>query len=144
MKRLFLNIYNLIFARQLYIIADWQDSSITLSKRLCKHINVFDLDTAKVMMLSIPASEAKPITYVFVVNPSLDEETQLADIQYNTKYKCIGFETLVPTVAKILHDYGIDSLPQKVKMSVRVRRTKNGIVYYEIMRPYGKSLGQLT
>lgn len=66
----------------------------------------------KVMMFWEPESEC----YGFVVSPKLSKETQLADVQYNTKYGTVGFETLVPTVARVLYDYGIDA--DRVKLSV--------------------------
>jgi hypothetical protein len=66
----------------------------------------------KVMMFWEPESEC----YGFVVSPKLSKETQLADVQYNTKYGTVGFESLVPTVARVLYDYGIDA--DRVKLSV--------------------------
>jgi hypothetical protein len=149
MKDLLLNIYNYIFRRSLYIIADASDSSITLSKRLCKHIDVFKLDAAKVFVFYIPPkdnpvdNEIKTVkgylrdgSYGFTINPDLRQPTQMAEIQYNTKHKCIGFETLNPTVARMIFDFHI--YKQRVRLSVKVRRTKQGMVYYEILRPYEK------
>ncbi len=66
----------------------------------------------KVMMFWEPEGEC----YGFVVSPKLSKETQLADVQFNTKYGTVGFETLVPTVARVLYDYGIDA--DRVKLSV--------------------------
>ncbi len=66
----------------------------------------------KVMMFWEPESEC----YGFVVSPKLSKETQLADVQFNTKYGTVGFESLVPTVARVLYDYGIDA--DRVKLSV--------------------------
>lgn len=66
----------------------------------------------KVMMFWEPESEC----YGFVVSPKLSKETQLADVQFNAKYGTVGFESLVPTVARVLYDYGIDA--DRVKLSV--------------------------
>lgn len=66
----------------------------------------------KVMMFWEPESEC----YGFVVSPKLSKETQLADVQFNTKYGTVGFESLVPTVARVLYDYGIGA--DRVKLSV--------------------------
>lgn len=66
----------------------------------------------KVMMFWEPESEC----YGFVVSPKLSKETQLADVQFNTKYGTVGFESLVPTVARVLYDYGIEA--ERVKLSV--------------------------
>lgn len=153
MKDLLLNFYNWLFGRSLYVIADASDSSITLSKRACKHINVFRLDAAKVFVFYIPPKD-NPVdnelatirgnlrdgTYGFTVNPDLRQPTQLADIQYNSKYKTIGFETLNPTVARMFFDFGIYT--DRVRFSIRVRRTSSGMIYYEILRPYEKPVGK--
>lgn len=149
MKDLLLRLYNWVFAHSLYVIADQHDSSITLSKRVCKHINVFQLDAAKVFVFYIspkdnPVDNELPTmrgnlrdgTYGFTINPDLRQPTQLADIQFNSKHKTIGFETLNPTVARMFFDYRIQR--QRVRLSVKVRRTKPGMVYYEILRPHEK------
>lgn len=99
----------------MYIIADPADSSITISKRLYRQIHPEKLDQAKVLVFRLSHSGE----YAFTVNPHLDTETQLADIQYNAKHQCIGFETLNPTVARILYDYNIPHL-SPVKLSIRL------------------------
>lgn len=134
MKNIRLRLYNLLYRRALYIIADQRDSSVTLSRRVCKHMDVFRLESAKVFVFKIPSSG----TYGFTINPDIKQKTQMADIQYNTKYKAIGFETLTPTVARIFYDYGIR--PARVKLSVRVRHAPGGMVYYEIMNPNAESV----
>lgn len=122
-------IYNWVFGHGLYILADATDNSVTLSKLLFHHMGVMKLDVAKVYVFSIPSRR----TYGFTLNPSFDKPTQLCDIQYNSKHRCIGFETLCPTVNRIFYDY---RLPHdgRCKLSVKVRQTE-GIVYYEICRP---------
>ena len=120
-----------------YVTLDMRDSSVSFSKglyaRLEPEIMVSaELTTSplrgtppkqgsggelieargKVMMFWEPESEC----YGFVVSPKLSKETQLADVQYNTKYGTVGFESLVPTVARVLYDYGIDA--DRVKLSV--------------------------
>lgn len=123
--------YNTIFRRGLYIIADPADNSITLSKRLFRHIDVMSLDKAKVYVFSIPGDTP---AYAFTINPDFSQPTQLCDIQYNSKHRCIGFETLCPTVNRIFYDY---RLPHDCpcKLSVTIRQTA-GIVYYLIRQPH--------
>lgn len=126
--------------RTLYVIADPADNSITLSRRLFKRMDVMKLDVAKVMVFTVADINLRS-SYAFCVNPQLDEPTQLADIQFNSKHKTIGFESLVPTVNRIFYDYGLP-FNRKVKLSVSVERQtlvtplgSQQLVYYKILRP---------
>lgn len=119
-----------------FVIADPSDNSITLSKRLFEHIkkNADGNDIPYVFVFRI----AKSNTFGFMVNPEIKEETQLCQIQYNTKYKCIGFETLCPSVGRILYDYGLPD-NHKIKLSVSIKQTVQGKIYYEFNTPvHGK------
>lgn len=117
-----------------YVIADSTDNSVTFSRRLFRRLKVvMGLDVAKVLVFYVPESRC----YAFTLNPSIEQETQLADIQYNSKHRCVGFESLVPTVNRIFYDYGLPS-GIRCKLSVRRHTAPNGIVYYQICRPYGK------
>ena len=115
-----------------YVIADCSDNSITFSRKLYRHIELSSHceDTAKVFVFHIPAWG----TYGFTVNPVLDRKTQLADIQYNEKYKTIGFESLCPSVNRIFCDYGFPC-DFKMKLTVTVHRLGDGKVFYNIERP---------
>ena len=89
-----------------YVIADPTDNSITLSKRLFLHIknNARKSDAARVFVFRISGND----TFGFSINPDIKQPTQMCDIQYNDKYKCIGFETLCPSVASFMNmDYPI-------------------------------------
>lgn len=116
--------------RHNYVIADVTDSSITISRNLFRHIKKSE-ENAKVFVFFIPKTQC----YGFMLNPPLGEQpTQLADIQYNQKYKCIGFETLCPTVAWIFHKYNINV--QKCKLSVTIHTNVDGRTYYQIEKPH--------
>ena len=81
-----------------YVIMDHGDSSITFSQSLFRLIKKAAEETdalPKVFVFYVPDTKC----YGFCVNPSIEQPTQLADIQYYSKYKFIGFETLNPTVA---------------------------------------------
>ena len=134
MKDLLLGIYNFIFRRSLYVVADARDSSITLSKRLFKHMDIMSKDRADVFVFRIQGDN----TFGFMLNPDIKQKTQLCQVQYNDKHKCIGFETLCPTVAKIFYVYGIRQHDARVKLSVKVRRLPDGKVFYKICRPHEK------
>lgn len=120
--------------RSFFVICDPSDNSITFSKALFKHLKVMDGDTAKMYVFRVGGD------YAFAINPDLGgAETQLADIQYNAKHKTIGFECLVPTVNRIVYDYGLPH-DRKVKLSVKAGRSGD-IKYYKICRPHDKHLG---
>ncbi len=126
-----------------YIIADPADNSVTFSRKLFGHIAK---TYAPQVSVECPHSEAagNPRVYVFaisrwntygfVVNPDLPQKTTLADIQYNEKYKTIGFEALCPTVNRILYDYGLPA-DRKVKLTVTIRRLPGRKFFYNIERP---------
>ena len=96
-----------------YVIADPTDNSITLSKRLFLHIknNARKSDAARVFVFRISGND----TFGFSINPDIKQPTQMCDIQYNDKYKCIGFETLCPSVGRILYEYGLSDKKCDVK-----------------------------
>lgn len=125
----------------LYVIADASDNSITFSKGLFDILDVMSQKEAKIFVF-----EAKDFTpsgillnhYAFTLNPIFEQETQLAYIQYNAKYKTIGFESLCPTVTRIFYDYGLPATG-RAKLSVDVCKATGDMVYYKILRPYDKS-----
>lgn len=134
---------------RMYVILDARDNSVTMSRELCRHIGVDDLEQAKVFVFSIAGSDAcgerkceaggedgaglGDKVYGFCVNPDVGEDAPLADIQYNSKYHCIGFESLVPTVNRILYDY---QMPAGIRARLSVEhRTAPGLDYYIIHRP---------
>lgn len=110
---------------KLYVVADATDNSVTFSKALFRLLDVMDREVEpKVYVFEIktagePAGtvagkeESVPLhteqgkQYGFCINPPFEQETQLADIQYNAKHHCVGFECLVPTVNRIFYDYGL-------------------------------------
>ncbi|MFR9542867.1 MAG: hypothetical protein SNH27_12525 [Rikenellaceae bacterium] len=114
-------------SRRLYVIADPTDNSITLSKHLFNHIKSGDSDVARVFMFRIGDK------FGFMVNPDIEQPTQMCDIQYNEKYKCIGFETLSPSVGTILYDYDLEA-NKRVKLSISVLSCKDR-TYYQIESP---------
>ncbi len=125
--------------RSLYVIMDPRDNSVTLSRGLFDLMDVMNQEEAKVFMFSCTEESPSGITkiyYAFCLNPQLSEPTQLCDIQYNSKYRSIGFETLCPTVNRILYDYGLPT--HKVKLSVEPAETQpdvdgNRITFYKIL-----------
>lgn len=119
--------------RRKFVIIDPNDSSVTLSRALFSHIRRSHRDITgepKVFMFYIPAAKA----YGFTLRVP-EQTTQLASIQYNTKHRCIGFETLNPTVAKILYDYGVPTSEKPCRLTVSPCKTTSGLLFYRIERP---------
>lgn len=123
-----------------YVIADPNDNSITLSKALFKHIknNALGSDAAQVFVFKIENNDL----FGFIVNPDIKTPTQMCDIQYNDKYRCIGFETLCPSVGKILYDYNLGAM-QRVKLSISIHRTiEQNKIYYQFDKPNEKHINK--
>ena len=122
-----------------YVTLDPADNSVTLSKALFNHIkdNAHEGDEARVFVFKVEHS------YGFMTNPGIEQPTQMCDIQYNDKYRCIGFETLCPSVGHILYNYGLNAT-QRVKLSVSVCRTTQGKLYYQFDRPDAKHIRKYT
>lgn len=129
MKKILKKITNWFRKRHMYVIADATDNSITFSRALFQHMGGLSLEKAKVFAFYIPSK----LQYAFILNPEFDQETQLADIQYNSKHRTIGFEMLNPTVNRMFYDYGLQPLA-KVKLSVMPRPLGNNC-YYAILPP---------
>lgn len=119
---------DLLLRRWYYVIVDSSDSSITLSPHLFKRMGGKDLSGAKVFTFRITSSGR----YAFTINPELGANTNLSTIQYNYKHKTIGFETLIPTVGRILFDYDLEEGQMHI---LPVTPTKvNGMEIY-VMNP---------
>lgn len=115
-----------------YVIADPHDNSITFNRWLFRDMGGKHLDSAKVFVFRITDTGE----YGMILNPSIGRETQLADIQYNTKYRCIGIESLNPTVNRILYDYWMPVV--RSRLAVARRRLPDGTKYYAILNPMRK------
>ena len=132
--------------RSLYVIADPADNSITLSRALFDHMDVMNLDVAKVFVFHLcnactENAKWSGAIYAFAINPPIEQPTQLADIQYNAKHHTIGFESLNPSVNRIFYDYGIPA-DRPFKLSVQPATVNAAsaahLNYYIIMPPHDK------
>lgn len=115
--------------RHMYVIADARDNSVTFSKGLFKRLELAGLEQAKIFCFAIPETKE----YGFTLNPKMEQETQMGDVQYNGKYKTFGFECLNPSVNKIFYDYGLGH-SCAVKLSVK-ECVAGELRYYKICRP---------
>lgn len=148
--RLFLaGIWRWYRRRALYVIADPRDNSVTLSRLLFEHMGVMKQETAKVFVFrlgnaAVDNTQQSGAIYAFSLNPPLgDQPTQLCDIQYNSKHRTIGFETLCPSVNRIFYDYGLPSdKPAKLSVDTALairtdmKAKDEPMLYYIILPPH--------
>lgn len=148
--RLFLaSIWRWYRRRALYVIADPRDNSVTLSRLLFEHMCVMKQETAKVFVFRLGNAAVDSVgksgaIYAFSLNPPLgDRPTQLCDIQYNSKHRTIGFETLCPSVNRIFYDYGLPSdKPAKLSVDTALairtdmKAKDEPMLYYIILPPH--------
>lgn len=122
--------------RHLFVMVDASDNSVTLSEALCRRMDILNQPEAKVFVFR---TTDNPPLYAFMLNPAFKEETQLGEVQYNSKYHTVGFESLCPTVNRIFYDYGIPH-DSKAKLSVSVCNISSdpvgNITIYKILRPH--------
>jgi hypothetical protein len=106
--------------RGLYVTLDPNDNSVTFSPYLWKLLKKrIDAEgKSKIIVFSSRINEYKQ--YGFQLNPDIEGETQLADVQYNGKFDCYGFETLVPTVNRIFFDYHITDYRKPHRLGVNI------------------------
>lgn len=117
-------------SRTLYVLVDPRDNSVTMSKGLYRRIRAQISDRAEVFVFRIPTSGH----YAFMVNPPIDQPTVMSTIQYNTRHRCVGFESLCPTVNRIAYDYGLP--PESIsKLSVKQQTSPSGHSYFLIPKP---------
>ena len=152
MMTIFSNLIRKWRSLRYYVIADPSDNSVTLSPHLFAHIQKEVRHSCRTITRTEKQNgryDRAPRVFVFRIphhhsfgfmpNPGIAEPTQLCQIQYNAKYRCIGFETLCPSVGRILYEYGLPAL-SPVKLSVAIRRTPQGKTYYQFDVPTSKQL----
>ena len=119
------------FRRKRFVTLDGRDNSIVLSQSLRNHMQDFrygEENTAFVFKVS-----GKNL-YAFQLNPEGEryKDQQINHILLNVKKKIIGFESLQPTVNRILYDYGLPC-DKKILLSINIIH-KNGETYYVMMK----------
>ena len=119
--------------RAAYVIADPADNSITFSRGLYKRLRILETGKGKVMVFRLKDDGR----YCFTLDiPEEAKDTQLAEVMYNSRYRCVGFESLVPTVNRIFYDY---SLPAGAQCKLTTQEVVTDTMKYHIIcPPYGK------
>lgn len=117
--------------RRMFVIIDPADNSVTLSSRLFSHMRKHAADSEsqdKVFVFKAGSS------FGFIPDPQFEQPTQICDIQYNDKHRCIGFESLCPSVGQMLYTFGLPaSRPRKI--SVEADTLPDGKVWYRMVEP---------
>lgn len=113
------------------VLIDGSDNSVSLSKGLLKQSGILTKDTEGALIVRLVSTDEYAIVFKQQGDARLDEMKMVNSIQYNSKYKTIGFESLTPTVNRILNDY---NLPLMSKQKLWVKHKKHNIDYWVICR----------
>lgn len=113
------------------VLIDGSDNSVSMSKGMIKAVGIYDKDIEGALIVKT-TDEQYGIVFKEKDRPEHSELSNVANIQYNSKYKSIGFETLTPMANRILDDYGLPIM-SKQKFSVKLRKSIF-LEYWEICR----------
>lgn len=129
-KKIINKLKSLLQQKEYFVIIDETDNSITISEHLFKHIkqNLKDEEVANAFVFKTGHN------FAFMINPAIEQPTQLCPIQYNGQYKAIGFQSLCPSVTRIAYEYKIPYL-RKTKLTITIQKTIDNKIYYQIERP---------
>ena len=117
-----------------FVVLDGRANSVTLSKGIYDHIMQKERTDNSIFVFRLSDRG----TYGFCMREDLEElrkaNTAFAQLQFNQKYKKIGFRTEFPSVTAILDEYDLP-LNRMVRITCIPRKSAKGEPYYEIMRP---------
>ena len=117
-----------------FVVLDGRANSVTLSKGIYDHIMQKERTDNSIFVFRL----SNRGTYGFCMREDLEElrkaNTAFAQLQFNQKYKKIGFRSEYPSVTAILDDYNLP-LDRMVRLTCIQRKSAKGEPYYEIMRP---------
>lgn len=116
--------------RRYYVIADASDNSITISKELYEALDVENAEDIRIFVFRVKDS------FGFAINceETKSGNVQYSTLQYNSKHKSIGFESLNPTVNMMFYDFMLPATIDKCKLTVTKERIK-GRNYFKIHKP---------
>ena len=117
-----------------FVVLDGRANSVTLSKGIYDHIMQKERTDNSIFVFRLSDRG----TYGFCMREDLEElrkaNTAFAQLQFNQKYKKVGFRTEFPSVTAILDEYDLP-LDRMVRLTCIPRKSAKGEPYYEIMRP---------
>ena len=113
------------------VLIDGNDNSVSLSKGMVKAVGIYDKDIEGALIVRLCDTGEYAIVFKVKDDSKCSDIPRVSNIQYNCKYKGIGFESLTPMVTRILNDYG---LPILSKQSFAVKHVKNKIDYWVLCK----------
>lgn len=117
-----------------FVVLDGRANSVTLSKGIYDHIIKKERTEYSIFVFRISDRG----TYGFCMREDWEylrkSNTAFAQLQFNQKYKKVGFRSDFPSVTAILDDYNLP-LNRMVRLTCIPRKSAKGEPYYEIMRP---------
>ena len=116
-----------------FVVLDGRANSVTLSKGIYDHIMQKERTDNSIFVFRL----SNRGTYGFCMRDDLEElrkaNTSFAQLQFNQKYKKVGFRSEYPSITAILDDYNLP-LNRMVRLTCIPRKSAQGEPYYEIMR----------
>lgn len=117
-----------------FVVLDGRANSVTLSKCIYDHIMQKERTDNSIFVFRLSDRG----TYGFCMREDLEElrkaNTAFAQLQFNQKYKKVGFRSEFPSITAILDEYDLP-LDRMVRLTCIPRKSAKGEPYYEIMRP---------
>ena len=117
-----------------FVVLDGRANSVTLSKCIYDHIMQKERTDNSIFVFRLSDRG----TYGFCMREDWEElrkaNTDFAQLQFNQKYKKVGFRSDLPSITAILDEYNLP-LNRMVRLTCIPRKSAKGEPYYEIMRP---------
>lgn len=117
-----------------FVVLDGRANSVTLSKGIYDHIIQKERTEYSIFVFRLSDRG----TYGFCMREDWEylrkANTAFAQLQFNQKYKKVGFRSDHPSIIAILDEYDLP-LNRMVRLTCIPRKSHRGEPYYEIMRP---------
>lgn len=117
-----------------FVVLDGRANSVTLSKGIYDHIIKKERTEYSIFVFRLSDRG----TYGFCMREDWEElrkaNTAFAQLQFNQKYKKVGFRSDYPSITAILDEYNLP-LNRMVRLTCIPRKSAKDEPYYEIMRP---------
>ena len=117
-----------------FVVLDGRANSVTLSKCIYDHIMQKERTDNSIFVFRLSDRG----TYGFCMRDDWEElrkaNTAFAQLQFNQKYKKVGFRSDLPSITAILDEYNLP-IDRMVRLTCIPRKSAKGEPYYEIIRP---------
>ena len=117
-----------------FVVLDGRANSVTLSKCIYDHIMQKERTDNSIFVFRLSDRG----TYGFCMREDWEElrkaNTAFTQLQFNQKYKKVGFRSDLPSITAILDEYNLP-LNRMVRLTCIQRKSAKCEPYYEIMRP---------